>query len=178
MNWDAIGAIGEVIGGAAVIASLLYLAIQIRNSSAIARAESQRDLLSITPIMSLTTSNRQLIEVIQAALDDFDRLPNVDQAQFHSWAHLISAITESAFRMHRSGMIDDAMYTGYRGAFLGLITTTGGAQWWKITQPLWPSDFAAEINSSLESERDRIVSWSVSMPFFVSRDSRGATASR
>jgi hypothetical protein len=28
MNWDAIGAIGEVIGAVAVVASLVYLAVQ------------------------------------------------------------------------------------------------------------------------------------------------------
>ena len=33
MNWDAIGAIGEVVGAAGVIASLLYLAIQVRAST-------------------------------------------------------------------------------------------------------------------------------------------------
>jgi hypothetical protein len=32
MNWEAIGAIGEVVGAFAVFLSLLYLAIQIRNS--------------------------------------------------------------------------------------------------------------------------------------------------
>ncbi len=30
MNWDAIGAIGEILGAAAVVATLVYLAIQIR----------------------------------------------------------------------------------------------------------------------------------------------------
>ncbi len=32
LNWDAIGAIGEVVGAFAVFLSLLYLALQIRNS--------------------------------------------------------------------------------------------------------------------------------------------------
>jgi hypothetical protein len=30
MNWDAIGAIGETVGAVAVIATLFYLAVQIR----------------------------------------------------------------------------------------------------------------------------------------------------
>ena len=33
MNWEAIGAIGEVIGAAAVVITLVYLAIQIRQSN-------------------------------------------------------------------------------------------------------------------------------------------------
>ena len=30
MNWDAIGAIGEILGAIAVVATLFYLAVQIR----------------------------------------------------------------------------------------------------------------------------------------------------
>ena len=35
MNWDAIGAIGELVGGVAVIATLIYLAIQVKHSKAL-----------------------------------------------------------------------------------------------------------------------------------------------
>lgn len=33
MNWDALGAIGEVVGAAAVVATLVFLAIQVRHST-------------------------------------------------------------------------------------------------------------------------------------------------
>jgi len=33
MNWDAIGAVGEMIGSLAVVATLVYLAVQIRASA-------------------------------------------------------------------------------------------------------------------------------------------------
>ena len=39
MNWDAIGAVGEIIGAIAVVVSLMYLAIQIRTSSKLAKAQ-------------------------------------------------------------------------------------------------------------------------------------------
>jgi len=39
MNWEAIGAIGEIVGALAVVASLAYLVIQIRqNTAAVATA--------------------------------------------------------------------------------------------------------------------------------------------
>ena len=40
MNWTAIGAIGEILGALAVGATLGYLALQIRQTNKIARAES------------------------------------------------------------------------------------------------------------------------------------------
>ena len=33
MNWDAIGAVGEILGAGAVVATLLYLSVQIRQNS-------------------------------------------------------------------------------------------------------------------------------------------------
>ncbi len=40
MNWDAIGAVGEILGAIAVLATLGYLAIQIRQTGASARTQS------------------------------------------------------------------------------------------------------------------------------------------
>jgi hypothetical protein len=44
MNWDALGAIGEIIGAVAVIATLYYLSLQIKiNSNEISKsADVQR----------------------------------------------------------------------------------------------------------------------------------------
>jgi RNA polymerase-interacting CarD/CdnL/TRCF family regulator len=40
MNWEAIGAIGEIVGAFAVVVSLIYLALQIRHSRKAAEAQS------------------------------------------------------------------------------------------------------------------------------------------
>lgn len=42
MNWDAIGAIGEIIGAAAVLVTLIYLALQVRQARRMQLAESIR----------------------------------------------------------------------------------------------------------------------------------------
>lgn len=40
MNWEAIGAIGEIAGAIGVIATLLYLSVQVRSSTLASRVES------------------------------------------------------------------------------------------------------------------------------------------
>ena len=49
MNWEAIGAIGEAVGAAAVVASLLYLAVQLRGST---RASIVQAKLESTRLMT------------------------------------------------------------------------------------------------------------------------------
>ena len=42
MNWDAIGAIGELLGALVVVISVVYLAGQVRQNTAASRAEALR----------------------------------------------------------------------------------------------------------------------------------------
>ena len=44
MNWDAIGAVAEIIGAMTILVSLVYVSMQIRQSNAIAQAEAERDI--------------------------------------------------------------------------------------------------------------------------------------
>jgi len=43
VNWDAIGAIGEIVGAAAVVVTLLYLGIQTRKNAQALDATSSRE---------------------------------------------------------------------------------------------------------------------------------------
>jgi hypothetical protein len=44
MNWEAVGAIAELLGAIGVIASLVYLAIQIRMSRSVVRTSNYLQL--------------------------------------------------------------------------------------------------------------------------------------
>ena len=44
MNWDAIGAVGEIIGAAAVVVSVFYLAAQVRKQTEEERLSATREL--------------------------------------------------------------------------------------------------------------------------------------
>ncbi|GAF93200.1 unnamed protein product, partial [marine sediment metagenome] len=44
MNWDAIGAVGEIVGALAVVITLIFLTIQIRQSTAAVRHSTSRGI--------------------------------------------------------------------------------------------------------------------------------------
>ncbi len=47
MNWEAIGAVGEIAGAAAVFASLVYLSLQIRQNTRAIRGSAERETVSL-----------------------------------------------------------------------------------------------------------------------------------
>ncbi len=85
MNWDAVGAIAEMIGAIAVIVSILYLAMQVRQGAADVRANIIHSLhsneveLSSKPSTDLNLANALEKLYTNLKLDDGER------AQYTMW---------------------------------------------------------------------------------------------
>ena len=83
MNWEAIGAVGEIVGAIAVIATLIYLAVQIKESAQASRSAAVTD--ATTPMLSFYQelgSNPQTSELFLEGMTNPDSLSR--QAQFSS----------------------------------------------------------------------------------------------
>lgn len=65
MNWDAVGAIGEVFGGLIVIVSVLYLAIQLKQNNRISISEfGNRTLSEDNRCLELILTSPQIVPLL------------------------------------------------------------------------------------------------------------------
>ena len=48
MNWDALGSIGEIVGAIAVVSTLAYLSVQIRQGTKAARIQTAHDTFHLS----------------------------------------------------------------------------------------------------------------------------------
>ena len=93
MNWEAIGAIGEILGATAVVATLFFLAIQIRASNALAAAERRdRTFEQMSRLRHLLASNPDLARIWRLGClgeslseDDYLRFNQVAYDHFLLW---------------------------------------------------------------------------------------------
>jgi len=82
MNWDAIGAVGESIGAIAVIATLIYLASQIRQiKQQTAQATMQHIADSMNQFMDALASEANASLVVQGR-DSYKRLSEAEKLRF------------------------------------------------------------------------------------------------
>ena len=107
MNWEAIGAIGESLGAAGVIVTLVYLAVQIRDSNRVAENASFENKLALS-----ISSFHEMIEgehgnVIMSGLLNYDNLTGRKKLVFDnvmiSWFTVIALALFSRDR----GLMDD-----------------------------------------------------------------------
>ena len=108
MNWSAIGAIGELLGAAAVVVSLLYLAAQVRASTGQARRDADRDLAArISDVSLAVATNPELGELLVRGGANPDRLGPGDQARFRGLMNSLFRGLEQQYRLRREGALDD-----------------------------------------------------------------------
>ena len=55
MNWEAISAIGQIVGAIGVVVSLIYVATEVRNSARATQLASRRSISEIFTVLSRTT---------------------------------------------------------------------------------------------------------------------------
>jgi hypothetical protein len=84
MEIQELGALGELVGGVAVIATLVYLAVQTRHSANEARRRSRESAFRFPRQLSLMTETRENVDVLREGLKDFDSLPPELAGKFNS----------------------------------------------------------------------------------------------
>ena len=79
MNWEAISAIGQIVGAIAVVVSLLYLAREIRTNASAARPAS---VSAFNRWLGQLAQNPHLAELWNRGIQDFESLEAGDRQRF------------------------------------------------------------------------------------------------
>jgi hypothetical protein len=151
VNWDAIGAIGEVVGGIAVVATLFYLALQIRQNTRMSRAGMTKDLLlaSRSAIMDLTWNDR--LAEIWAEMRDFD---DKDAARRYTFYQSFFRLYELQFNLSNQSLLDPNIGVSYELVIRMFTQSKHFDQYWSVARDQFHPDFTEYVESQREVARN------------------------
>jgi hypothetical protein len=85
MNWEAISAIGQVVGALVVAVTIVFLVVQVRqNSKAINATITHGNISGFNELNRMLAANPQLAEILDRGCADFSRL-TATEAYSYSW---------------------------------------------------------------------------------------------
>ena len=132
MRWDTIGATGEWAGAVAVVATLFYLAKQIRQSNVLARAEAERDFYNTWHgVVNSFGTDLERAALIQRGLHDYRSLSQPEKLMFHTKMAGAFNQADVAVLLHAKGLFTEVETEKVLDNVLSLILTEGGADWWE-----------------------------------------------
>ena len=107
MNWDAIGAIGEIVGALAVVVSLVYLAIQIKAQNNESKAATVQHALDGYASAISRLQDPDLAEIWIAGIEDFDSLSDAQRLRFTMYLTAALRMVENAYYQWQNQRLDD-----------------------------------------------------------------------
>jgi len=156
MNWESIGAIGEIIGAIGVIASLIYLSVQIRRSDLTTRAQSLQSVLDGQRDRSFLVgyTDPGYAHLISRGMTDFDLLSSNEKRQFYMW------MTEQLFQMqqvmqlHERGLLPKVDFEAWLYYTATVVQTPGGSDVWPYIQTTITPTIMELINTYISENPD------------------------
>lgn len=132
MDLEIVAVIAEVVGAIGVIASLLYLSIQIRRSDETSRAESLRSVLDGYRDRSMLHSftNADVPELFSKGLTNFDSLEENEKRRFfYLFAENVFQM-QQALELFERNLLPKIDYDAWLYYTATLIQTPGGKVVW------------------------------------------------
>src|SRR5437762_13211088 len=104
MNWDAISAISQLVGSIAVVLSVLYLALQVHQSTRVARLATQdAAATALREVTAPLMENAELERIWRIGLEDIGSLSVEERARFFITVYLfLKAVETIHFQIGRA----------------------------------------------------------------------------
>jgi hypothetical protein len=132
MNWDAIGAVAELLGAIGVIVSLIYLAGQIRQNTRTQRRTNLGDIaIELAATIRCTATNSELASLVLRGHADLGSLDPIERFRYDNFMYVYLANFERALFDARSGDYPEEELVPMRAAIAGYLGTDGGHAWWE-----------------------------------------------
>ncbi|MEQ8693996.1 MAG: hypothetical protein RIC85_01545, partial [Gammaproteobacteria bacterium] len=123
MNWEAAGAIGEIVGAVAVVVSLVYLAVQIRQNSKIVAANTFQSISATSADIAMRLAESpELSELMSKGFSHPETFTPKETTQFQLFLRASFRNYENYYYQYRLGYFEEEIWAGYEQQIIDQVT--------------------------------------------------------
>jgi hypothetical protein len=155
MSWDAIGAIGDFIGGIAVVVSLVYLATQVRHSARITeqntrevRASARESIFGAFSRWRALVADERLTRVFVLGCDDLSALSHEERFQFGLLMQDLLYANQVLFTRGHEGSTGIPPQFAVENA-TSVLVRPGANEWWARNAQMFMPAFSQAVSEAL-----------------------------
>ncbi|WOJ93767.1 hypothetical protein R0135_01040 [Congregibacter variabilis] len=152
MNWDAIGATGELIGAITVMVTLIYLVIQLKQNT---RALKSSTFQQVSNVMAqnweVIIANPDMAALFLKAASGLKALDEKERFLFGAIATMLFRRVETVYTQEALGAIDARLTAGFKQSCISSLSHAGMREWWQQSQAAFSSEFVLWVNKELEA---------------------------
>ena len=154
MNWEAIGAVVEIVGAIAVVLSLLYLAVQTKQSARAMRSLSFHQVrLAMSDTAMPLATDPVLTPIISNLCKEPESLTAEEVMRCEFLLLTIMRRSESAFYQSVEGTLGEESWIGILETCVTALSGEISRNWWERTKHRFEKTFREAIDAVLENQQ-------------------------
>ena len=150
MDWEAIGAVGEILGAIGVIITLGYLASQIRQNTRATRSQSVQSLAESGATMNaMIIEDSEVAQIFATGMSNYQALPKEDRLRFRFLIGQWMLAYESVFVQHKMGAIDEYIFDSRMRNLELWLNTEGGLAAWDTAKEMYSQEYVQYVEENV-----------------------------
>jgi len=142
MTLEEFNYIAEIIGSIAIIASLIYVALQVRQNTIAVRLSTLHDVKdTIREVNLIVAEQGDLAEILVEGFQDLEKLSGAPRARFYTWAHNLFLGYENLYLQYLGGALDPGHWSGMAQHMTDVSKVPGLQAWWVERGQWFTEDF-------------------------------------
>lgn len=159
MSLEDFNLIAQIVGVAAVLASLIFVGIEVRQNSAITRAQVHQQLSdTFTAYLETLASNASIVAVGTSSKAGLKGMTDEELLQFSFLMAGLFKIWENAFYQHKSGFLDERAWQSNVQWMLTWYHLPGVRTWWSVRKDLFAHEFQSFVEVLPKPSETRAIS--------------------
>ena len=147
MNWEAISAVGQIVGAAGVIISVIYLAQQVRSNARQTRLASMRSMSdAFNQWLYGLAGNPQIGDLYYRGMRDLQSIEGADLPRFSALMDSLFRIYEDMYYQKLEGHLDPRVWLGFEAPMRDIIAYRGAQAWWRTPSHWFSREFQQFID--------------------------------
>jgi len=139
---ESLGNIGDFIGGIAVVITLLYLAVQIRQNTRSTRTQSWQAAVAAASDWSREVGmNPDSCRIISQGSLDWGSLSDIERVQFNLIMNSFLRNCENFHYQYINGTIDESTWSGWAQRTIAVLDPPGARAWWEAARTAYSPEF-------------------------------------
>jgi hypothetical protein len=141
MNWDALGAIGEIVGAGAVVLSLVYLSVQIRTQNKETRLIAMHEIATEFRTTVGVFQNTAISDIFIRANEDYNQLTDSEAVSLISAIYPILRVWEEAYIQFSLGRLDGRLWEAINSQFASYMSYPALNKIWMLRKQHFDQEF-------------------------------------
>jgi hypothetical protein len=143
MTLSDLASIGSLISSVAVLVSLVYLSLQIRQAERLQQASIRQNRTTRIVDISYSLIDPSAAEAVSKGLVGAEDISATQLAQFTSYCRAAFYGAEDDFYQHHEGLLNESAFASYLNGVKGTMASPGFRAAWKRQRRSFGSDFVA-----------------------------------